>query len=35
MNLGRNRAVILRGMDNLFVQVLESAPAAGKAPARK
>jgi catechol 2,3-dioxygenase-like lactoylglutathione lyase family enzyme len=31
VNLGRNRAVILRAMDNLFVQVLESAPAAGKA----
>jgi len=30
VNLGRNRAVILRAMDNLFVQVLESAPAAGK-----
>jgi catechol 2,3-dioxygenase-like lactoylglutathione lyase family enzyme len=30
VNLGRNRAVILRGPDNLFVQVLESAPAAGK-----
>ncbi len=26
VNLGRNRAVILRGMDNLFLQVLESAP---------
>jgi catechol 2,3-dioxygenase-like lactoylglutathione lyase family enzyme len=33
VNLGRNRAVILRDMDNLFVQVLESAPAAGKGPA--
>lgn len=30
VNLGRNRAVILRGVDNLFVQVLESVPAAGK-----
>jgi catechol 2,3-dioxygenase-like lactoylglutathione lyase family enzyme len=29
VNLGRNRAVILRDMNNLFVQVLESAPAAG------
>jgi catechol 2,3-dioxygenase-like lactoylglutathione lyase family enzyme len=28
VNLGRNRAVILRDLDNLFVQVLESAPAA-------
>ncbi len=28
VNLGRNRAVILRGMDNLFLQVLESAPVA-------
>jgi lactoylglutathione lyase len=35
VNLGRNRAVILRGMDNLFVQVLESAPAAPKVPAGK
>ncbi len=35
VNLGRNRAVILRGMDNLFLQVLESAPAAGNGPARK
>jgi catechol 2,3-dioxygenase-like lactoylglutathione lyase family enzyme len=35
VNLGRNRAVILRGMDNLFLQVLESAPAAGKGPATK
>lgn len=35
VNLGRNRAVILRGVDNLFVQVLESAPAAGKGPAAK
>jgi hypothetical protein len=33
VNLGRNRAVILRGMDNLFVQVLESAPAPAKGPA--
>jgi len=30
VNLGRNRAVILRCVDNLFVQVLESFPAAGK-----
>ncbi len=35
VNLGRNRAVIFRGLDNLFVQVLESAPGAGKAPAAK
>jgi hypothetical protein len=28
VNLGRNRAVILRDTDNFFVQVLESAPAA-------
>jgi len=35
VNLGRNRAVILRGMDNLFLQVLESAPTAGKDPAAK
>ncbi len=28
VNLGRNRAVILRGPDNLFVQVLEAAPPA-------
>jgi len=28
VNLGRNRAVILRDRDNLFLQVLESAPAA-------
>ena len=33
VNLGRNRAVILRGMDNLFLQVLESAPPTGKRPA--
>ncbi len=32
VNLGRNRAVILRGMDNLFVQVLESLPTQTKAP---
>lgn len=31
VNLGRNRAVILRGMDNLFVQVLESLPTQTKA----
>jgi len=30
VNLGRNRAVILRGMDNLFLQVLEAPPPAGK-----
>jgi lactoylglutathione lyase len=30
VNLGRNRAVILRDMNNFFLQVLESAPAAGK-----
>jgi lactoylglutathione lyase len=35
VNLERNRAVILRGMDNLFLQVLESAPTAGKGPAAK
>jgi len=35
VNLGRNRAVILRDIDNLFVQVLESAPAAPKGPAAK
>jgi lactoylglutathione lyase len=35
VNLGRNRAVILRDRNNLFVQVLESAPAAGKCPAGK
>jgi catechol 2,3-dioxygenase-like lactoylglutathione lyase family enzyme len=35
VNLGRNRAVILRDRNNLFVQVLESAPAAGKGPAAK
>jgi catechol 2,3-dioxygenase-like lactoylglutathione lyase family enzyme len=35
VNLGRNRAVILRGMDNLFVQVLESVPTAAKGPAEK
>jgi catechol 2,3-dioxygenase-like lactoylglutathione lyase family enzyme len=35
VNLGRNRAVILRDINNLFVQVLESAPAAGKGPAGK
>lgn len=34
VNLGRNRAVIMRGMDNFFLQVLESAPVAGKGPAR-
>jgi lactoylglutathione lyase len=35
VNLGRNRAVILRDRNNLFVQLLESAPAAGKGPAAK
>ena len=35
VNLGRNRAVILRDMNNLFLQVLESTPAAGKGPAAK
>ena len=35
VNLGRNRAVILRDRDNLFLQVLESAPAAAKGPAGK
>jgi catechol 2,3-dioxygenase-like lactoylglutathione lyase family enzyme len=35
VNLGRNRAVILRDMNNLFVQVLESAPSAAKGPAGK
>jgi catechol 2,3-dioxygenase-like lactoylglutathione lyase family enzyme len=35
VNLGRNRAVILRAMDNLFLQVLESAPVAAKEPAGK
>jgi catechol 2,3-dioxygenase-like lactoylglutathione lyase family enzyme len=35
VNLGRNRAVILRDVNNLFVQVLESAPAAAKGPAGK
>ena len=35
VNLGRNRAVILRGMDNLFVQVLESIPSAAKGPGGK
>jgi catechol 2,3-dioxygenase-like lactoylglutathione lyase family enzyme len=34
VNLGRNRALILRDMNNLFLQVLESAPA-GKGPAVK
>ena len=34
VNLGRNRAVILRDKDNFFVQVLESAPAAN-VPAAK
>ena len=36
VNLGRNRAVILRDINNLFIQVLESAPAAaGKGPTGK
>jgi lactoylglutathione lyase len=35
VNLGRNRAVILRDMNNFFVQVLESVPAPGKGPAEK
>ena len=35
VNLGRNRAVILRDMNNLFLQVLESPQPAGKGPARK
>jgi len=35
VNLGRNRAVILRDKDNFFIQVLESAPAAAKVPAEK
>ena len=35
VNLGRNRAVILRDMNNFFVQVLESAPAAAKGPSAK
>ena len=34
VNLGRNRAVILRDRDNLFLQVLEAAPAE-KGPERK
>jgi lactoylglutathione lyase len=35
VNLGRNRAVILRDRNNLFLQALESVPAAGKGPAAK
>jgi catechol 2,3-dioxygenase-like lactoylglutathione lyase family enzyme len=35
VNLGRNRAVILRSTNNLFLQVLESAPATGKGPTGK
>ena len=35
VNLGRNRAVILRDMNNFFVQVLESPPAAPNGPAAK
>jgi lactoylglutathione lyase len=32
VNLGRSRVVILRGMDNFFLQVLESGPLVGKSP---
>lgn len=35
VNLGRSRAVILRSINNLFLQVLESAPPAEKSPAAK
>lgn len=35
VNLGRNRAVILRDPNNFFVQALESAPGAGTRPAAK
>jgi lactoylglutathione lyase len=35
VNLGRNRAVILRDQDNFFLQVLESPPAAAKGRAAK
>jgi lactoylglutathione lyase len=35
VNLGRSRALILRDRNNFFLQVLESAPAAGKGPAVK
>ena len=35
VNLGRNRAVILRGMDNLFLQVLEAGAPAARGPAAK
>jgi lactoylglutathione lyase len=35
VNLGRSRAVIVRGMDNFFLQVLESDPPVGKGPAGK
>ncbi len=35
VNLGRNRAIILRDINNFFLQVLESAPAAGQGPAAK
>lgn len=35
VNLGRNRAVILRNMDNLFLQVLEAAPVSAKGRAGK
>ncbi len=35
VNLGRNRAVIFRDRNNLFVQLLESAPTAAKGPAAK
>jgi len=34
VNLGRNRAIILRDMNNFFVQVLESPPAAAKGAAK-
>jgi len=35
VNLGRNRAVIVRDKNNLFVQILESAPPAQRPPAPK
>ncbi len=35
VNLGRNRAVILRDLNNFFVQILESVPPAAKGPAPK
>ncbi len=34
VNLGRNRAVILRDLNNFFVQVLESAPQAARGAAK-